>query len=54
MGIPKMWLKQSFSYSKWVLQAILGNYKYCVSGSSNFDTAFLLDGTKFRNDFSGY
>jgi len=43
-----MWLKQSFSHSKWVLQTILSltvllNY---VSGSSNFDTAFLPHYTK--------
>jgi len=44
-----MWLKQSFSYSKWVLQAILflTVFSNRVSGSSNFDTAFLLDCTKF-------
>jgi len=38
-----MSLKQSISHSKWVLQTdlsltVLSN---CVSGSSNFDTAFL-------------
>jgi len=43
IGIPKMCLKQSFSHSKWVLQAILSLTVLlnCVSGSSNFDTAFL-------------
>jgi len=48
-----MWLKQSFSYSKWVLQAILSLtvLSYCVSGSSNFDTAFLPDCTKFCSVF---
>jgi len=48
-----MCLKQSFSYSKWVLQAILSqsvpsNYVY---GSLNFDTAFLPDCTKFSSFF---
>jgi len=45
MKIPKMCLKESFSHSKRVLQAILSltvlsNY---VSGSSKFNTAFLPD-----------
>jgi len=49
MRISKMFLKQSFSHSKWVLQPILyltvlTNY---VSVSSNFDTAVLLSCTKF-------
>jgi len=44
-----MCLKQSFSYPKWVLQAILSLTVFlnCLSGSSNFDTAFLYDCTKF-------
>jgi len=48
-----MYLKQSFSYSKWVLQAIwsLTVLSNCVFGSSNFDTAFLPDCTKFCNVF---
>jgi len=51
MRIPKMCLKQSFSYSKWVLQAILSltvllNY---VSVRSNFDTAFRPDCTTFSS-----
>jgi len=56
MGIPKMCLKQSFSHSKWVLHAILflTVLSNCVSGSSNFDTAFLPDCTKFCNVLSGY
>jgi len=54
-------LKQSFSYSKCVLPAILSLtvFSNCVSGNSNFDTAFLLDCTgflrlldrKFNEDF---
>jgi len=49
MRIRKMCLKQSFSYHKWVLQAILSLpvLSNCVSGSSNYDTAFLPDCTKF-------
>jgi len=45
MSIPKMCLKQSFSYSNWFLQAILSLNVLtdCVSVSSNFDTAFLSD-----------
>jgi len=54
--IPKMCLKRSFSYSKWVLQAILSLtvFSNCVSDISNFDTAFLPDCSKFSNIFSGY
>jgi len=39
-----MYLKQSFAYFKWVLQAILSLIvlSNCVSGNSNFDTAFSL------------
>jgi len=53
MKISKMCLKQSFSYSKWVLQSILSLtvLSNCVSGSSNFDTAFPPDCTKFCNFF---
>jgi len=56
MNIPKMCLKQPFSHSKWVLQSILSltvilNY---VSGSSNFDTDFLLCYTTFYSVFSCY
>jgi len=40
-----MCLKQSFSYYKWVSQAILSLtvLSNCVSVSSSFDTAFLPD-----------
>jgi len=53
MKIPKMCLKLLFSYSKWVLQAILclNVLSSCVSDSSNFDSAFLFDCTKFRTVF---
>jgi len=48
MRISKMCLIQSFSHYNWVLQAILSltGLSNCVSGSSNFDTAFFPDGTK--------
>jgi len=48
-----MCLKQSFSYSKWVLQTILSVtiLSNCVFGSLNFDTAFLTDCTKFCSVF---
>jgi len=54
MTIPKMCLNQYFSHSKWVLQAILSStvLSNCVSGSSNFDTAFIPDFTKFCIVFS--
>jgi len=53
MGILKMCLKLSSSYSKWVLPAILSLtvFSNCVSGSSKFDTVFLPDCTKFCNVF---
>jgi len=56
MRIPKMYLKQSFSHSKWVLQTILSAtvYSNSVFGSSNFDTAFLPDCTKFCSIFLCY
>jgi len=43
-----MFLEQSFSHSKWVLQAILSLtvLSNCVSGSTNFDIIFLADCTK--------
>jgi len=43
-----MCLKQSFCHCKWVLQAIvsLTVISNCVSVSSKFDTAFILDCTK--------
>jgi len=49
-----MCLKQSFSYSKWVLQAILflTVLSNCVSVSSNFDTTFLPGCIKFCSVFS--
>jgi len=45
MRIPKMYLKQSFSLYKWVLQTIMSLtvFSNCVSVSSNFDTALLPD-----------
>jgi len=48
-----MYLKQSFYYSKWVFNAILSLtvLSNCVSVNSNFDTAFLLDCTKFCRVF---
>jgi len=53
MGILKMYLKQLFSYSKWVLQSILSLtvLSNCVSDSSNFDSTFLPDCTKFSSIF---
>jgi len=53
MGIPKIGFKQSISYYKSVLQTIF-NLSNCVSGSSNFDPAFLIDCTKFCSVLSGY
>jgi len=52
----KMCLKQLFSNYKWVLQAILSLtiLSNCLSGSSNFVTAFFPDCTKFCSVFSGY
>jgi len=43
-----MCLKQLFSHSKWVLQAILSLavLSNCVFVSLNFDTVFLSDCTK--------
>jgi len=51
-----MCLKQLFYYSKWVLQVILSLtvLSKCVSGSSNFDTVFLIDCTKYCSVFIGY
>jgi len=48
-----MYLEQSFSYSKWVLQTILflTVLSKCAD-SSNFDTAFFPDCTKFCSVFS--
>jgi len=56
MGIPKMCLKLSFSHFKWGLLAVLALtvLPNCVSGSSNFDSTFLLDCTKFFSIFSYY
>jgi len=53
MMIPKMYLKLSFSYCKWVLQAILPItvFSKCFSGSSNFNTTFIPDCTKFCSVF---
>jgi len=49
-----MCLKQSFSHSKWVLQAILflTVLSNCIFVSSNFDTAFFPNCTKFCSVFS--
>jgi len=49
MRIPKIYLKQSFSHFKLVLQAILSLtvLSHCICGSSNFDTAVLPDFTKY-------
>jgi len=49
MRISEIYLKQSFSHSKWVLQVILSLtvLSNCLSGRSNFDTDFLPDYTKF-------
>jgi len=51
-----MCLKQSFSYSKWVLQSILSLtvLSNCLPGSSNFDITFLPDCSKFCIIFSDY
>jgi len=56
MRIPKVCLKPSFSYFKWVLQAILSMtvLTNCASVSSNFDTAFLPACTKYCSVFSRY
>jgi len=56
MRIPKMCLKLSFSLSKVVLQEILSLtvLSNCDSVSSNFDTTFLPDCTKFFSNFLGY
>jgi len=53
MMILKMYLKQSFSHSQCVLQAILSLTVLlnCVSSNSNFDTAVLPDCTKFCSVF---
>jgi len=51
--IPKMCLKQLFSHYKWFLHAILSLtvFSNCGSVSSNFDTAFFPDCTKFCSVF---
>jgi len=56
MRIPKISLKQSFSHSKGVLLTILSLtvFSNCVFRSSNFDTTFFIDCTKFCIVFSGY
>jgi len=56
MRFLKRCLKQSFSHSKWILRTILflTVLSNCVTGSSNFDTAFLLDCTAFCSVFLGY
>jgi len=53
--IRKMCLKLLISYSKWVLHAFLSLtvLSNCLSGSSNFHTAFLADCTNFCCVFSG-
>jgi len=56
MRISKMYLKQSFSCSKWVLQAIffLTLLSNCGSGSLNYDTPLLPDCIKFLVFFLCY
>jgi len=56
MRIPKMFLKHSFSHSKWVLQEILflTVLSNCFSGISHFDTSFLPDCTNVCSAISGY
>jgi len=51
-----MGLNQSFAHSKLVLKAIssLTVLSNCDSVSSNFDTTFLPDCTKFCRHFLGY
>jgi len=51
-----MYLKQSISHYKWVLQAILvlTVISNSVSDGSNFDTALLPDCTKSCSAFSVY
>jgi len=53
MTIPKMYLKRSFSHSRYVLQPILSLTVLSnrVSVSSNFDTVFLPDCTKLCSVF---
>jgi len=48
-----MCLKQSFSDSQWVLQAVLSLtvLSNCVYVNSSFDSAFLTDCTKFCRVF---
>jgi len=48
-----MCLKRSFSHFQLVLQEILSLtvFSNCVSESSNFDTAFVLDSTQFLSAF---
>jgi len=55
MRIPKMFLKLSFCDTMWVLQSILSMTasSNSISGSSNLDTAFLLDCIKSSSVFSG-
>jgi len=51
-----MCLKESLSHYKLILQAILSLtvISNCFSVSSNFDTVFLADFTKFCSIFLGY
>jgi len=53
MKIPKSCLKQSFSHSKWVLQAILSLdvLSNCLFDSLYFDPAFFSDTTKLCSVF---
>jgi len=53
MRIPEMCLKQSFSHYKCILNAILSLtvLSNCVSDSSNFDSTFFPNCTKFCSVF---
>jgi len=56
MRIPKMCLELSFSYSNWIIPAILSLtvLSNCISVSSSFDTAILPDCTESRSALLGY
>jgi len=53
MRISEIYLKQSFSHSKWALQVIMSLtiLSNCISYISKFDTALLLDYTNFLQCF---
>jgi len=56
MRIPKMCLKQSFSYYKWVFQAIfsLTVSSNCIFINSNIDSVFLSNCTGWPNKNARY